>query len=114
LLLLLCFLVQVSTVLLSALMLGVSAAARVRTLCQLQPSVSTDEALCHCLISLPELLRQLLTSFPTLLHRTGYADAYRGWRTGVWGWVARRSPRQPLQMPRLASTATRRPRQRGR
>jgi hypothetical protein len=69
-------------------MLGVSAAAR----CQLQPSVSTDDALYHCLNIQPVLLRQLLTSFPTLLNRTGYADAYRGWRTGVWGWVARRFP----------------------
>lgn len=74
----------------SLLLLCFSAAARVRAL--YQPSVSTNDHLYYPLIVLPELLQQLLTSVPTLLHRTGLADSYAGWRTATWGWVARALP----------------------
>lgn len=74
----------------SILLIEVSGAARVRGL--YDASVSTNDHLYYSLIVLPELLQQLLTSLPTLLHRMGLADAYCGWRTAAWGWVLRAFP----------------------
>jgi len=81
---------QAAPTLLSLILIQISGAARVRAL--YQPSVATNDHLWYCLIVLPELLQQLLTSVPTLLHRSGLADSYAGWRTATWGWVRRAFP----------------------
>lgn len=46
------------------------------------------------LIVLPELLQQLISLWPALLHKIGFAEGYklRGWRTATWSWVARAFP----------------------
>lgn len=46
------------------------------------------------LIVLPELLQQLISLWPALLHKIGYAESYklRGWRTATWSWVTRAFP----------------------
>ncbi len=43
---------------------------------------------------LPELLQQLISLWPALLHKIGYAESYklRGWRTATWSWVTRAFP----------------------
>ena len=43
---------------------------------------------------------QLITLIPTLLHRTGLADDYKGWRTATWPWVGRAfPPTAPAALP---------------
>lgn len=81
---------QAAATLASLALLEVSGAARVRALHQ--PSVSLNDSLWYPLIVLPELLQQVLACWPTLLHRTGLADGYTGWRTATWGWVQHRFP----------------------
>lgn len=46
------------------------------------------------LIVLSELLQQLISLWPALLHKIGFAEGYklRGWRTATWSWVARAFP----------------------
>lgn len=78
------------TTLLSVLLIEFSGAARVHAL--YDSSVTLDDHLFYPLIVLPELLQQLLTSIPTLMHRTAYAEQYRGWRTATWPWVQRAFP----------------------
>lgn len=55
----------------------------------------------YTLIVLPELLQQLLSSWPTLLHRIGFAEGYklRGWRTATWSWVSRAFPPSEAATP---------------
>ena len=43
---------------------------------------------------------------PTLLHRCGLADSYKGWRTAAWPWVHRRfPPKQTGGDPEVAAAA---------
>lgn len=76
----------------SILLIEVSGAARVRNV--YDPQVSLNDSLYYTLIVLPEILQQLLTSWPALLHRCGLADKYAGWRTKSWRWVGRAFPVQ--------------------
>ena len=48
----------------------------------------------YSLIVLPELLQQLISLWPALLPKIGFAEGYklRGWRTATWSWVARAFP----------------------
>lgn len=77
-------------VLVSILLIEVSGATRVRAL--YDNNITPNDNFYYTLIVLPELLQQLLTTAPTLLHRTGLADSYAGWRTAAWGWVLRAFP----------------------
>lgn len=84
---------QVLPTLASLLLLAFSGAARVRAL--YQRSVTTSDQLYYPLIVAPELLQQLLISVPTLLHRSGLAESYTGWRCKIWAWVACAFPTRP-------------------
>ncbi|KAI7838324.1 hypothetical protein COHA_007893 [Chlorella ohadii] len=74
------------------LLIEVSGAARVRAL--YQRTVSLNDHFYYPLIVLPELLQQLISLWPALLHKIGYAESYklRGWRTATWSWVTRAFP----------------------
>lgn len=43
---------------------------------------------------LSELLQQLISLWPALLHKIGFAEGYKlhGWRTATWSWVSRAFP----------------------